>query len=161
MAGRSPFVNRVSGVMDGAHLVGPVFASSSRAQALSVEAALISEADLIANKNASARPQDLVDVQVLEEQQRKESEGIGKNSMLLIAELIATVDRHVPIGGDGHARQLGPQHRIMACGPGPGAMTWRKSGVQVPHGPRRSAGGGPYRVCLRRTSPAGTPSAQQ
>lgn len=33
----------------------------------SVEAGFISEADLIANKKASARPQDLVDVQVLEE----------------------------------------------------------------------------------------------
>lgn len=33
----------------------------------SVEAGFISEADLIANKKASARPQDLVDVQILEE----------------------------------------------------------------------------------------------
>lgn len=32
----------------------------------SVEAGFISEADLIANKEASARPQDLVDVQILE-----------------------------------------------------------------------------------------------
>lgn len=37
-----------------------------------VEAGFISEADLIANKKASARPQDLVDVQVLEEQPREE-----------------------------------------------------------------------------------------
>jgi hypothetical protein len=34
----------------------------------SVEAGFISEADLIVNKKASGRPQDLVDVQVLEEQ---------------------------------------------------------------------------------------------
>ncbi len=38
----------------------------------SVEAAFISEADLIVHKKACGRPQDLVDVQVLEEQPRKE-----------------------------------------------------------------------------------------
>ncbi len=38
----------------------------------SVEAGIISEADLIANKKASARPQDLVDVEVLESERRPE-----------------------------------------------------------------------------------------
>ncbi len=37
----------------------------------SVEAGFISEDDLIANKKASARPQDLVDVQILEERRRR------------------------------------------------------------------------------------------